>query len=296
MTEQIKAINITKSNISNICDLKCAYSFDYPETNITAKNNEINISLTCDNINKAPVLFNNMKYTINKINLYAPSIHLYDGLTTPGEFFIEHVPELGGPNLIVCIPMVASGEYTAATDLITQVIDNVSTNAPSKGETSNLNISSFSLNHIIPKKPFIYYEGNYNNTITEFIVFPSTSPIPLAQATLTKLGSIIQPFHLLLKGGDLFLNTKGPNTGKRHKNDDIYISCKPTGASEEVSYITQPNPNNTSSSTNLFSNPTFMNFLKIFLIFFVFIVFLLSINYAFNTLTRIDIKIPGLRN
>lgn len=99
-----------------------------------------------------------------------------------------------------------------------------------------------------------------------------------------------------MKGGDLFLNTKGPNTGKRHKNDDIYISCKPTGASEEVSYITQPNPNNTSSSSNLFSNPTFMNFLKIFLIFFVFIVFLLSINYAFNTLTKIDIKIHGLKN
>jgi hypothetical protein len=191
--------------------------------------------------------------------------------------------------------LVASGEYTAATDLITQIIDNVSTNAPSKGETANINISSFSLNHIIPKKPFIYYEGNYLNTTTDFIVFPSTSPIPLSQTTLTKLTSIIQPFHLLLKGGDLFLNTKGPNSSKKHLNDDIYISCKPTGSSEEVSYITQPNPNSTSSSTNIFSNPTFINFLKLLLIFFVFIIFLLSINYAFNTLTKLDIKIPGIK-
>jgi len=295
MTDQIKAINISKSNITNICDLKCAYSFDYSESNITAKNNEINISLTYENGNNAPVLFNNMKYTVNKINLFAPSIHLYDGLTTPGELFIEHVPELGGPNLVVCIPMVASGENIAATDLITQVIDNVSANAPSKGESTTLNISNFSLNHIIPKKPFIYYEGNYNNTTTDFIIFPNTSPIPLTQATLTKLGSIIQPFHLLLKGGDLFLNTKGPNTGKRHKNDDIYISCKPTGASEEVTYVSQPNTNSTTSSTtNLFSNPAFMNFLKLFLIFFVFIVFLLSINYAFNTFTKLDIKLPRI--
>jgi len=189
--------------------------------------------------------------------------------------------------------MVASGENIASTELITQIIDTVSMNAPSKGESTTLNITNFSLNHIIPKKPFIFYEGNYNNTTTDFIVFPSTNPIPLTQATLTKLTSIIQPFHLLLKGGDLFLNTKGPNTGKKNKMDDIYISCKPTGASEEITYVSQPNPNSSSSSTNLFNNQTFINFLKLFLIFFVFIIFLLLINYAFNSLTKLDIKIPG---
>lgn len=289
---QPKGINITKSNIYNICDLKCTFNYDYHESSIVvAKNNDINLSLTYENNNKSPpVEFNNAKYTVSKINIFSPSLHLYDGLTAAGEFFVEHIPELGGPNLIVCIPMIPSGNYTASTDLLTQIIDNISTNAPSKGESATINISNFSLNHIVPKKPFIFYTGNYNNTTTDFIVFPTTTPIPLTQNTLNKLKAIIHPFQIIMKGGALFLNTKGPNSGKRFKNEDIYISCKPTGVSEEVSYISQPSQlNKESSSFKLFENSTFLEILKYFLIFMVFIIFLLGINYAFNSLTKSEV-------
>lgn len=291
---QQEGINITKSNIYNICDLKCAYSYYYQESNILiAKNNEINLSLTYENTNKSPpVEFNNAKYTVSKINIYSPSLHLYNGLTVDGELFIEHVPELGGPNLIVCIPMIPSGNETASTDLLTQIIDNVANNAPSKGESTTIQISNFSLNHIIPKKPFLFYTGNIFNTTTDFIVFPTTTPIPLTQNTLNKLKSIIQPFQIIMKGGSLFLNTKGPNStgGNKKINEDIYISCKPTGASEETSYVTQPNTNNSSSSTtNFWENPTFLQFLNYFFIFMIFIILLLGINYAFNTFTKTDL-------
>ena len=289
-----REVNISKSNIANKCDLKCAYSYQYPESNITAKNNDINISLTYENGNKPPVIFNNNKYTVHQINLFAPSLHQYNGIKVPGELVIVHVPELGGPDLIVCIPILQSGDYTAATDLITQVINNVSTNAPSKGESTNLNISNFSLQHIVPKKPFIYYSGTYNQGVADFIVFPTVACIPLTQTTLNKLSSIVKPFSLVMNGGNLFLNSKGPNSGMKFKNDDIYISCKPTGASEEKSYITQPSTN-TSSTTNLFDSPAFMNFLKLFIICFVFIIFFLGINYAFNSFTKLDIKISDVK-
>jgi hypothetical protein len=290
---QPKGINITKSNIYNICDLKCAYNFDYHESNIIiTKNNEINLSLTYENNNKSPpVEFNNAKYTVNKINIFSPSLHLFDGLTTAGEFMIEHIPELGGPNLIVCIPMIPSGNDTAATDLLTQIIDNVSIHAPSKGESTTINIPNFSLQHIVPKKPFIYYTGNYNNTTTDFIIFSTLNPIPLTQSSLNKLKSVIQPYNIIMKGGALFLNTKGPNTNKKgYKNDDIYISCKPTGSSEEISYISKPSQiNKERFSFNIIKNSTFQEFLKYFLIFIVFIIFLLGINYAFNTITKSNI-------
>jgi len=289
---QPKGINITKSNIYNICDLKCSYSYFYQESNnLIAKNNEINISITNENNNKtSPVEFNNAKYYVSKINLFSPSLHLYDGLTVDGELLIEHIPELGGPNLIVCIPMIPSGNETPGTDLITQIIDNVATNAPSKGETTTIQISNFSLQHIIPKKPFIFYTGNYNNTTTDFIVFPSITPIPLTQDTLNKLKAIIQPFHILMKGGALFLNTKGPNSTKNIKNEDIYISCKPTGSSEEISYVSQPSqPNKDSSISNIWKNSSFQTFLTYFFIFIIFIIFLLGINYAFNSITKIDL-------
>jgi hypothetical protein len=286
---QPKGINITKSNIFNICDLKCSYSFNYHESNIiVAKNNEINLSLTYETNNKSPpVEFNNSKYSVNKINIFSPSLHLFDGLTTAGELMIEHIPELGGPNLIVCIPLIPSGNDTASTDLLTQIINNVSIHAPRKGESTTINISNFSLQHIVPKKPFIFYTGNYNNTTTDFIVFPSLTSIPLTQTTLNKLKAIIKPFNIIMKGGALFLNTKGPNNGKTIKNDDIYISCKPTGESKEKSYISKLTTTNKEKiSFNVFQNPIFQEFLKYFFIFIVFIIFLLGINYAFNSLTK----------
>ena len=39
-------INISVQNIQGKCDLKCSYNFKYPESNTTAKNNGVFISLT----------------------------------------------------------------------------------------------------------------------------------------------------------------------------------------------------------------------------------------------------------
>jgi carbonic anhydrase len=291
-----KEVNISKSTITNRCDLKCSYNFHYPDCNTTAKNNGSSISLTYENGNKPPVIFNNLKYTVHKIDLFAPSLHLFNGRKVAGELIVTHVPELGGPDLIVCVPMIQSGDATSATDLITQVITNVANNAPRKGESTNLNISNFSLQHIIPKKPFIFYTGTFHNTTVDFIVFPIIAPIPLTQSTLAKLTSIVASLPITLKASSgLFFNIKGPNSGIKFRNDDIYISCKPTGASEEQSYVTQPSTStSSSSSTNLFDSPAFMDFFKILMICLLFIIFFLGLNYAFNALTQLNLKLPGM--
>ena len=39
------AINISPKNVYGKCDLKCIYNFKYKETNLTVKNNGINISM-----------------------------------------------------------------------------------------------------------------------------------------------------------------------------------------------------------------------------------------------------------
>ena len=289
-----KEVNISKTNVTNRCDLKCSYSFHYPDCNTTAKNNGHHISLTYENGNKPPVTFNNSKYTVHKIDLFAPSLHLFNGKKVAGELVVTHIPELGGPDLLVCLPMIQSGDSTSATDIITQVIEKVSTSAPRKGETTNLNISHFSLQHIIPKKPFLFYTGTYQNTTVDFLVFPIIAPIPLTQSTLAKLSSIISSFPITMKGGGLYLNIKGPNSSIKFQNDDIYISCKPTGASEEKSYVEQPSTSTTSTSTiNLFDSPAFWDFLKFLLVCFLFVLFFLGINYSFNSLTQLNLKLPG---
>jgi hypothetical protein len=277
--------------------LKCSYSFQYPDCNTTAKNNGASISLTYENGNKPPVTFNNSKYTVHKIDLFAPSLHLFNGKKVPGELMVTHIPELGGPDLIVCLPLIQSGDSTSATDLITQVIEKVSASAPRKGESTNLNISHFSLQHIIPKKPFVFYTGKLHNATADFIVFPIIAPIPLTQSTLAKLSSIVSSSPATMTGGGLYMNIKGPNSSVKFQNDDIYISCKPTGASEEKSYVEQPSTSTSStSSVNLFDSPAFWDFLKILLICLMFIIFFLGVNYAFNVLTQLNLKLPGTKN
>ena len=62
-------INITTENIKGVCDLKCAYNFTYPESSLTATNDGVMISLTPDNSNTSPVVYNTQKYNVSKITI-----------------------------------------------------------------------------------------------------------------------------------------------------------------------------------------------------------------------------------
>lgn len=225
----VSNINISPQNIAGKCDLKCAFNFSYSESNSTATNNGTMISLTYDNSSVPPVTFNNQKYTVSNIMIVSPSLHTFNGDTTDAEIVVEHTPVLGGPALHVAVPIVASSETSTASAIITDIIHNVATNAPSQGNSTNLNIDGFTLQNIIPVKPFYSYTDKKN---VVWIVFGSIVAIPLRKDTLDTLGQIIDPYPLPMKGSDVFYNSSGPNTSTAI-GDGIYISCKPTGSSEE---------------------------------------------------------------
>ena len=83
-------INISPQSITGKCDLKCAYNFDYPITNLVATNTGLLINIKCDNQNSTPVTFNNNKYTVEEFIIYSPSMHLFNGSQTPAELIIIH--------------------------------------------------------------------------------------------------------------------------------------------------------------------------------------------------------------
>ena len=226
-------INISPNNISGTCDLKCAYNFKYPVTSVTARNDGSFISLLCDNSIEPAVMYNRQKYTVSSILITSPSIHTFNENTAPAEILIVHSAVLGGPDLIVCVPMVASGNSTNATDILTEVINTVSTNAPSSGESTNINIDNFSLEQIVPKERFFTYTGDAN---APWIVYGLGEAIPMAQATLTSLSQIISPFPIPTPGNELFVNLSGPNS-TTDVGDGIYISCSPTGHSDEQTQV-----------------------------------------------------------
>ena len=196
-------INISPRNIKGKCDLKCSYAFKYSESNSTAKNNGVLINLTYDSRSIPPVVYNNEKYVVENVTIVSPSIHTFNDNSMPGEIIITHNPQNGGNSLKVCIPFTSSSESSTAAQIITDIINKVSTNAPSQGDSTNLNMS-FSLQKIVPRKPFFVYSGGN----ADWIVYGQLDAIPLSSTTISTLQKIIKAFPIPTPGGDLFYNSK----------------------------------------------------------------------------------------
>lgn len=222
----VQSINISSSNIKANCQAKCAFGFKYQESSSTAKNNGVLLNLTYDTQNNPPVVYNSAKYTVDNIIITCPSIHIFNNNRAPGEIIITHTPQKGGNPLKVCVPFKSSSETSKATNIITDIIEKVSTNAPAQGDSTNLNMS-YSLQDVIPKKPFFIYNDRQN----DWIVYDEMESIPLSSTILETLHKIIKPFHIPTPGENLYYNSKGPigiSIG-----DGVYISCQPTGSSTE---------------------------------------------------------------
>jgi hypothetical protein len=283
-------INISPENVSGKCDLKCAYNFKYSESNTTAKNNDVMISLTHDNDSEPPVLYNNQKYSVSNIMITCPSIHTFNGSKTAAEIVIEHIPVTIGPKLLVAIPITSSSESSTATNLLNEIIKIVATNAPSKNKSTNLNISGFTLQNIVPNKPFFSYTDSDNS---DWIVFGNLEAIPLNSNTLATLGKIIKPFPLPTTGGPLFFNSSGPNTSGKI-GDGIYISCSPTGSSEEKVPVEYFKNESSYDLSNMLNSPYTMLIIQIIIGCIIFIIVFVLISYGYSYITTGETKIPQL--
>jgi carbonic anhydrase len=281
-------INISASNVKGRCDMKCSYNFKYSESNSTAKNNGVLIQLTYDSTNIPPVIYNNVKYVVDNITIVSPSIHTFNSNSMPGEIIITHNPQNGGNTLKVCIPFTSSSESSNASQIITDIINKVATNAPSEGNSTNLNMS-FSLQSIIPRKPFfVYSEGN-----TDWIVYGQLDAIPLSSTTITTLQNIIKAFPIPTPGGDLFYNSKGPISGLQ-LGDGIYISCQPTGSSEEETAVEYDKNSTSFDFSNVFESPIFKLLIVIIVGCLLFVTIFFGLNSFYKYLTSDTQKIPGL--
>ena len=273
-------INISPANVYGKCDLKCVYNYKYPESALTAKNNVVNISLTYENGNVAPVMYNNNKYIVAKILIFSPSLHIFNGNKVEAEIIIEHTPEAGGGALFVCVPVSKSADSTSATTLLSDVIRGVGSNAPAANETTTMNISGFTLDKIIPKGPFFSYSGKYSDAEADFIVYGKNYSIPVGNVAVAILNKILKPFPLPMRGEKLFINQKGANSSGRI-GDGIYISCQPTGSSEEETDVS----NNKDSTSTEFDTSWVEYLIKLLIGCIVFLAIFYVISFGFNSLS-----------
>ena len=238
---------ITK-NTSQICNLKCSYSFNYAPSNIHIINKGDYLSWKTPDTNISPVIFNDEFYNVQEVRLYWRSIHSYGKTSNKAdaELLIIHTNAKSTKNLIVCVPIMKS---TSSTDECTTFFDlilaEVSRTAPASGDQTNYNHQNLSLNKFVPMKPYFSYTGSlpwrpYNGEYN-YVVFHIDNAIAMsiqAYGVLTKGGrgggGLTRIQNMPSNKGDpqnLFYNARGPT---KPNSGEIYIDCQPTGADGEV--------------------------------------------------------------
>lgn len=278
-------MNISQENITGICDLKCLLSFNYQNSNCSAQNNGFNIKLTYDKSKMPPVLYNSEKYHVHEILIFSPSVHLFENANVNGEIVVNHISTTGGTPLNISIPIVSLSDTTTATTILREIISAVSVNAPAQGEKTQVTIDNYSLNNIIPKKPYYSYTTSKN---IDWIVFGKANAIPLDQNTLNTLSQIIKPIpeEMCPSGPLLFYNPKGPNS--QINKEGIYIDCQPTGASEDQEEVTVSSSTSTTYDLNdFFNNSNTQYILKIIIVALIFTFILFIIYYGFKYIGNI---------
>lgn len=279
-------INISRDNVFGKCDLKCSYSFKYPQSRLTIKNNNTELSMNYENGNMPPVVYNDQNYNVTRVILVSPSLHLFEGKKAVAELLIEHTPEKGGKPLYVCIPITNSGDTTTATNLLTNVIKSASMKVPKQGDSAIINDSNFTLQNMVPSKPYFSYTGMYGQTTCDYIVYGILYAIPLPSESTNILKKIIQPFSLQLTGGKLFYNSNGPNTTA--KRQGIYIDCVPTGpGTQKVSSATTGETSSRIGGTSgdntqmMYALVTIIGIIVLILVFY-------ALSYFFNKIANYD--------
>jgi len=300
-------MNISPQKITGTCNYKCVFSFSYPISQSSATNGGNYINLSYNNTTPC-VTFNNSTYVVDSINIYSPSLHLYNNSQVDGEIVINHIPTQGGNKLTICLPLSLNGTSNKATQIITAIVSAISSGAPSKGGTTNQGIDDFTLNDFLPMAQFY----NYSTESTDFVIFGLENAINISNTSLKALTSVIKPVTSVIfqQITTLFLNPSGPqkvtsnslvNSSAVTVDNNIYIDCQPTSESQEkidvVTNIKNPIVNDLKPYfDSIFSNETFLIvFSSIIFIFFILIIYYTVKHFTKKSKTIVN-SVPKIFN
>ena len=264
-------VNI-ENNPELICDLKCEYSFQYPpNSSLNLANRGDYLSLKTDPANTPPVTFNANKYDISEMRLYQPSLHAYRGKSAAAELIIVHSGVSSQGNLLVCVPIVLGSASTSNPDsasLLDLIIAEVAKTANSAGSKTSVNISSFSVNKLVPVKPYFSYSGTLPYSPCsgqyDYVVYSQDNGafLSITGPAYTALQKMISAnsYSRQQNQGGVYYNKNGP-TNQAGGKGDIYIECLPTGSEGETLVPLTKNSEelfNTETIKQFFTNNSWM--------------------------------------
>lgn len=235
--------------VSNVgpCDLKCHYSYNYPQIKLTAYNSteyltfETNTA-TSQQITKSPVNYNNGWYEVSEIRIYAPSIHEYGGKKAVAEILIIHQGQTSAKPLIVSVPVQDGGSIGGPMGsldaMIAAAVTSPASGLGALGAGVPVNLTGFTLNDVVPAKSFFSYSGTlpFNppqcGTEADFIVFNIGDALSITSKTSGFLSKHVTDAAFVVRAatGRLYFNKAGAMKGlESSEGDGIYIDCQPTG-------------------------------------------------------------------
>jgi len=225
------------------CDIRCAYTYNYKESDTIATIKPEYLSLTYAVTSLAPVTYNNGEYTVSNVRIYQPSIHTYGSKQADAEMIIIHTPVKGGNNLLVCVPIMQSSIITPASEKLDTLMTILS-----KTQGNPTIPEFYTLNTFVGSKPFYSYTGSMFDKCSktvDYIVFRSSDyNISISQYSYATLQELItantyRPADVITTTPPpIFYNANGPNAIV--SKDEIYIDCKPINKSEEKMLLTTP--------------------------------------------------------
>jgi hypothetical protein len=269
----MKPIDISSQNVSGECKLKCDFSFNYSSvSNPTATNFGTYIQVTYNN--NPSVTYNNVQYKVSSINIYAPSLHYYNGSTVSGEICITHVPLYGGNSLLVYIPISTSGVTVSASSILHKIFTAVSTMAPSAGQNTNKGTGTFNLNDVVPKKSFYTYSSGSRDVI----VYGISDTIGMTVDDYSKLSKIIIPVtsNPAIVSAQLFINRGGPSIS----TNNLTMDCQALDIGEPMDEYMR---NKSSTVNDLMNRSGFSYFVIIIIITIILVLSYVLKNYFVKT-------------
>jgi carbonic anhydrase len=259
-------VNIV-NNPDFICDLKCDYGFNYPQSGLNISNRGDFLSLKTDASNSSPVNFNSNKYEVTDMRLYQPSLHSYNGTKADAELIIVHNNVSSQGNLLVCVPILVgtSSSNVDSLSLFDTIISEVAKTANSPGTRTTVNIPAFSIGKFIPQKPYYSYNGTlpYSpcNGDYDYVVFSKDNDASLSMSTSAykSLKQIItaNSSSVNKNTNGIFYNKNGPNNLSGAGKGEFYMECLPTGSEGETLVPISKSSEqlfNTQSIKNIFKN------------------------------------------
>jgi len=220
------SVNI--SNSFNKCDITCKFDYNYGNSGLIVNNKGGYLEMGYDG--KSDVTFNGNKYDVVDTRIYKPSLNSYYGSKVDAELFIHHTSK-SGKNLLLSIPIVNSNAVSPSNTLFSNIFPFVSSR---KDTPVSINITNYTLNHLIPKSGFysfigpLPYEpcnGEYN-----IVMFDSKNTINISAKDMRTLQALIDPINTTPKDMDMknvYYNKTGTINNELTGEDNIYIDCQP---------------------------------------------------------------------